>query len=157
MGRLNVAFQGKDMIVRAIMTVLASLIVMGCSDAGEAFVTPNGHLSATTDRRLYSVGDNIAMVLKNTSPSTVYFSHCNYRIGFWIQRKDNERWVDAGSFNILCLAIYPSGRTPFPPGSSAHDTISLSARGTYWLLFPFAWLENQRVDNAILSNEFEVR
>lgn len=114
--------------MRTIMTLLTvTSILIGCSDAGNTISIPNGNVTATTNKRSYSVGENIEVVLKNNSHSTVYFIHCNYRIGFWIERKDNETWVDAGNVAILCLALYPGGRKEFPSGSASHDTISLWA------------------------------
>ncbi len=73
----------------------------------------------------------LIMKLKNESASTVYFSHCNYRIGFWIERKVNDSWVDAGNIAILCQALYPSGRKTFPVGQVSRDTITLTETGTY--------------------------
>jgi hypothetical protein len=144
--------------MRTMMTLLAiATILMGCSDAGDTSVNPNGNVLATTDKTSYSVGESIAIALKNNSRSTVYFGHCNYRIGFWIERKDNDTWVDAGNIAILCQALYPSGRKDFPSSSISHDTISLTQTGTYRLHFPIAWLENQQIDDSILSNEFEIR
>ena len=137
--------------------LLIAGIPMGCSDAEDTSVNPNGNVSATTDKISYSIGESIAVTLKNNSGSTVYFVHCNYRIGFWIERKDNNTWVDAGNIAILCQALYPSGRKEFPLRSISQDTISLTQRGTYRLRFPIAWLKSQRIYDSILSNEFEIR
>lgn len=131
-------------------------ILIGCSDAGDTAVNPNGNVTATTNKTSYSVGENIAVTLKNDSRSTVYVGHCNYRIGFWIERKDNNTWTDAGNVAILCQALYPSGKKDFVSGSVSHDTISLTEVGTYRLRFPIAWLEGQRIDDSVVSNEFVI-
>lgn len=148
--------QERKSIMRTIITLAIACILMGCSEASNTSVNPNGNVSASTDKTSYSVGERIAVSLKNDSHSTVYFGHCNYRIGFWIERKENDTWVDAGNIAILCQALYPIGRKDFPSSSVYHDSIALRKIGSYRLRFPMAWLENQLIDDSILSNEFEV-
>jgi hypothetical protein len=143
--------------MKTMLAVLAFAgILIGCSDAGDTTVNPNGNVIARTGKSSYSVGENIAVTLKNDSRSTVYVVHCNSWIGFYIERKESDTWVDAGNVAIICQALYPSGKKDFVSGSVSHDTISLTQAGTYRLRFPIAWLENQRIDDSVLSNEFVV-
>lgn len=143
--------------MKSILAVLALAgVLMGCSDAGDTVVNPSGNVTATTDKTSYSVGEKIAVTLKNNSRSTVYVGHCNFRIGFWIERKESNTWVDAGNVAILCQALYLSGKKDFAAGAISEDTLSLTQVGTYRLRFPVAWLENQRIDGSVLSNDFVV-
>ena len=144
--------------MKSLLSVLAFAgILMGCSDAGDTTVNPNGSVTVTTDKTSYSVGEHVPVALTNDSHSTAYVSHCNYRIGFWIERKASDTWVDAGNVAIVCLALYPSGRKNFAAGSLSQDTISLTQAGTYRLRYPVAWFENQPIDDSVLSNEFVIQ
>ena len=131
-------------------------ILVGCKDK---LISPNNNqkINISTDKNTYNVNENIIVSIKNESQSASYFSHCNYRIGFYIEKKQNSNWTEIGNIAIVCLAIYPSGTTILGPFQSYTDTIDESQTGTYRLKFPYSPQNNGEFAESLYSNEFVVQ
>jgi hypothetical protein len=89
---------------KMICTLILLLAIAGCK---ENATESGGSLTATTQETSYGGITRIIVTLKNETKWVAYFTHCNYDIGVYIERKDTASWVDAGNVAIVCLAIYP--------------------------------------------------
>jgi len=134
--------------MRTVFFILFAVIILsGCKDK----------TTDQTNNSSQSVIANIVVSLKNEMSSASYFGHCNYRIGFYIERKQNSAWNDAGNIAILCLAIYPSGTLSLSASQSYSDTIQEIQAGTYRLKFPYSLQSNSNLSDSLFSNEFVVQ
>jgi len=145
--------------MRTVFFILFAVIILsGCKDK-TTDQTNNSSQSviANTDKQVYGTNEKIVVSLKNEMSSASYFGHCNYRIGFYIERKQNSAWNDAGNIAILCLAIYPSGTLSLSASQSYSDTIQEIQAGTYRLKFPYSLQSNSNLSDSLFSNEFVVQ
>jgi len=118
---------------------------------------PNNDLSVRTDRVSYSSNQVISISLHNGTKSTAFFGHCNYRLGFYIEQKSNNNWLEKSNAAVLCLAIYPSGVKALESGQSNTDTIRINKVGLYRIKYQFGWQQSNAQTDSLLSNEFTVQ
>ncbi len=132
-------------------TILFVLIALtGCK---ETTSESEGNLAAWTDATNYDGIARVVVTVSNGLNSTVYLPHCNYRIAFYIERKDSS-WVDAGDEGILCLAMYPSGLMALKPKESIRDTFTLPQSGHFRLRFPYSLQQDEPNQKYFFSNEY---
>lgn len=127
-------------------------LLIGCS---ENTTDPAGDLTAMTDDTYYAGISKIIVTIKNDTKSTVYFSHCDYRFAYYIEKKDSDSWLDNGNVGIICQAVYPDGRISLASMSSIKDTIIFShSTGIYRLIYPYSFQQNGDLSNLLITNEF---
>lgn len=139
---------------KSILTFTLIALMMGCSDIG---TNPPPTIAVNTQGTSYSANGTIVVSLKNGSNTTAYFVNCGGRIGFRIERKQNNTWTDAGNVGITCLGIFQAGVTPIEPGVVNTETFVATAPGVYRLRFPYSWQYTGPANETVLSNEFIVQ
>jgi len=130
------------------------LILCACS---KTTTEPTRELSVRTDKGFYSLDQEITISLYNGTTSTAYFTHCNFRLGFHIERKAGDTWPERASVAVLCLAINPSGVTQVAPEGTNTDRITLAEPGIYRIKYRFGWQQTNAWTDSLLSNEFVVQ
>ncbi len=95
--------KGGDMYKLIFITFILFVFV----SCNETSLEPYENITATTDKTSYSVISSIIVVVKNDSKTKVDFSHCNYHIGFYIEKKDSNTCIDDSNIGIVYQAIYP--------------------------------------------------
>ena len=138
---------------KSAIVLLMAILFKFCSDTA---TSPLGGLTANTDKSSYTAGEPVAISLQNGTSKTAYFGHCAYRVGFYVQGKDNTLWKDTSSVAVICLAIYPSGIRPLAAGEEYRDTLFVQTPGIYRLRFPFGWEDTNTNQESIYSDQFVV-
>jgi hypothetical protein len=136
---------------KILFNIFFLLILISCNES--TIETPRD-LSAFTDKTSYSGIAHIIVSIKNNTKSTIYFSHCNFKLAYYIEMKDSNSWIEYGSNGIICLAIYPSGRISLESLETIKDTIFFPYSGTYRLKYPYSFQENGGFTNSLITNEF---
>ena len=127
-------------------------LMIGCSDNT---TNPNGDLTAITDNTSYSGISKIIVSIKNDTKSTIYFSHCDYEIAYYVERKDSNTWIDNGNVGIICQSIYSSGKISLESMKFIKDTILFSrSTGIYRLKYPYSFQQSGDLSISLFTNEF---
>ena len=139
-----------------------TLMLLGCSDQGIPLqpsmqVSDNRIISVLTDKYSYSPSEKINIQLHNGSTASIYLGHCNYRIGFWIERRINDTWVETGSVAVLCQALYPSGTTVLSTNALWRDTITITDPGIYRFRYQFDAPALQITAGSLVTNQFTIQ
>lgn len=145
-----------------ILLILASvLLFFGCgknpTELKRDSIIKNRDLFAKTDKQIYAMNEPVTIKIYNETDSAAYFVHCGFQIGFFIEGRQNEGWIDKGNVGILCLAIFQAGIRAIECGQSYSDIIAMHEAGTYRLKFPFAWQERDTLTDTLFSNEFLIQ
>jgi hypothetical protein len=124
--------------------ICALILLLAIADCKENAMESGGSLAAMTQETSYGGITRIIVTLKNETKRVAYFTHYNYDIGIYIERKDTASWVDEGNDAIVCLAIYLSGIIPLEPMQSKVDTILFYySTGTYRLKYLYGWQQDR--------------
>ena len=78
------------------IAVFITLILTACKDKATNPINNNSNvaaLNANTNKTQYLINEKLFVTIKNQTADTVYFFHCNYRIGFHIELIDT-RYID---------------------------------------------------------------
>jgi hypothetical protein len=134
---------------KILFNIFFLLILISCNES--TIETPRD-LSAFTDETTYGGIAHIIVLIYNNTNSTVYFSHCNFKLAYYIEKKDSNTWIEYGG--IDCQAIYPSGRISLESMETIKDTIFFPYSGTYRLKYPYSFQENGGFTNSLITNEF---
>ena len=127
-------------------------LLIGCN---ENTTDPSEDLTAMTDDTYYVGISQVIVTIKNQTKSTIYFSHCDYKIAYYIERKDSNSWIDNGNDGIICQAIYPIGRISLESMQTIEDTILFSrSTGTFRLKYPYSFQQSGDLSNLLITNEF---
>ncbi len=128
-------------------------LCIGCHDFGP---DNSGKVTISTDKSTYDPLGTITFTVQNWSETTAYMWHCNFRLGYQIQKEDGGAWKSVGDRNMICLAIYLSGAEPIVAGHPYTDTLSLSSPGLYRIEMNVGWDREHLSESQIYSNTFRV-
>lgn len=80
------------------------LSIYGCSedpnDAGQ-------NLIVQTNKTNYLNGETINFTINNFNSSTAHLASCCTSVAFYIDKNENENWVEHSNFGLPCLALCP--------------------------------------------------
>lgn len=133
----------------------ACLLIVSCSCAD--FGPDNsGKVVISTDKSSYCQSETITFTVQNWGDAVAYIWHCNYRLGFGIQKQENGSWSTFKDRNQACIAIYRNGAMPIPFGQPYIDTLSLHIPGDYRIEMDVGWDPDHIHEYQIYSNSFRV-
>jgi len=135
------------------LLLLFSIVTIDCTDVGS---DNSGAVVITTDKDSYGRSETVVFTVRNWGPATAYAWHCNYRLGYGIQKQENGSWPTIGERYMICLAIYASGAQPIVVGQPYTDTLRLATSGTYRLEMGVGWDREKLWDYRIYSNTLRV-
>ena len=117
-------------------------------------------LKVSTDRNFYHKDDTVIVYIENETDSSAYFYHCNFDIGFYVEKKEDDSWVEAFSHAMLCPAFYLSGILELAPGET--DTTEITGwnweSGVYRIDIPYSLEQTETsLTDSLHSNEFIIQ
>ncbi len=145
----------------SISLLISAALFIGCqnnsTEPNRGLYASNENLIVKTDNATYALNAPILITLYNGTNTNAYFGHCDFRLGFFIEWKQNNTWTEKANVAIVCLAIFPVGAETLEPQQSYSDNISIREAGIYRLKFPFGCDENNVFADSLFSNVFTVQ
>ncbi len=135
------------------LTACLLIVSCSCSDFGP---DNSGKVVVSTNKSSYGTLEKITFKVQNLSEPTAYMWHCNYRLGYGIDKAENGTWKTFKDRNMACAAIYMSGPMPMVAGRPYTDTLSLATAGLYRLVMDVGWDRDHMREYQIYSNTFRV-
>ncbi len=129
------------------------LLLTSCSedpnDAGQ-------NLIVQTNKTNYSNGEAINFTINNFNSSTAHLASCCTSVAFYIDKKENENWVEHSNFGLPCLALCPGIDLTIDHLETIADSITFSQNGTFRIRIPYSFNQAGNWNSEILSNSFIV-
>jgi hypothetical protein len=138
---------------RFISLIVAIVITLGCSE------DPNDQqqkLIVKTDKNNYSINEIIIFSINNSSSTTAHLASCCTSVAFYIDRDENNNWVEHSNFGLPCLALCPGIDLTLNYFEVLTDSISLDESGTFRIRIPYTFNPDQNWTGEILSNSFTI-
>ena len=138
---------------RFIFLIVAIVITLGCSE------DPNDQqqkLIVKTDKNNYSINEIIIFSINNSSSTTAHLASCCTSVAFYIDRNENNNWVEHSNFGLPCLALCPGIDLALNYFEILTDSISLDESGTFRIRIPYTFNPDQNWTSEILSNSFTI-
>ena len=125
----------------------------GCSE------DPNNveqKLLVQTNKSNYSNGEIVNFTINNFNSSTVHLASCCTSVAFYIDKNENENWVEYSNFGLPCLALCPGIDLTIDHLETIADSITFSENGTFRIRIPYSFNQAGNWSSEILSNSFIV-
>ncbi|HEX9252732.1 MAG TPA: hypothetical protein VF870_10850 [Ignavibacteriaceae bacterium] len=138
---------------RFIFLIVAIVITLGCSE------DPNDQqqkLIVKTDKNNYSINEIIIFSINNSSSTTAHLASCCTSVAFYIDRNENNNWVEHSNFGLPCLALCPGIDLTLNYFEILTDSIFLDESGTFRIRIPYTFNPDQNWTGEILSNSFTI-
>ena len=144
------------LMYKLICSFLVLLLFFNCKST----TGPEANLKVSTDKKTYQESESVIVYIENETNSTAYFYHCNFEIGFYVEKKEDHVWVQAFSHAIWCPAFYLNGIIELAPGEK--DTTEITGwnwtPGVYRISAPYASEKPESfLTDSLHSNEFTVQ
>jgi hypothetical protein len=133
--------------------ILLPLVNIDCSDFGP---DNSGKVVISTDTNSYGALEKITFTVQNLSEPTAYMWHCNYHLGYGIEKAENGIWKTFKDRKMACIAVYVNGAMPIQLGQPYIDTLSLLIPGDYRLVMDVGWDPATTAERQIYSSTFRV-
>jgi hypothetical protein len=129
------------------------LSIYGCSE------DPNDSkqkLAVQTNKTNYLNGETINFTINNFNSSTAHLASCCTSVAFYIDKNENENWVEHSNFGLPCLALCPGIDLTIDHLETLADSITFSENGTFRIRIPYSFNQTGNLNSEILSNSFIV-
>lgn len=138
---------------RLFFIVVSILIILGCSE------DPNDQqqkLIVKTDKNNYSINETIHFSINSFSSTTAHLARCCTSVAFYIDKNENNNWVEHSNHGLPCLALCPGIDLTINYLEILSDSISLDESGIFRIRIPYTFNPDQNWTSEIVSNSFTI-
>lgn len=131
--------------------IVCIISLYGCSE------DPNNveqKLLVQTSKSNYSNGEMINFIINNFNSSTAHLASCCTSVAFYIDKNENNNWIEHSNFGLPCLALCPGIDLTIDFSEALVDSIVISESGKFRLRIPYTFNDNQSWTGEIVSNSF---
>ncbi len=142
------------MMKRIILLIVLSIIMNSCSE------DPNNvqeKLFVQTNKSNYLNSETINFTLNNFNPLTAHLASCCTSVAFYIDKNENENWIEYSNFGLPCLALCPGIDLTISFKESLTDSIIIDESGKFRIRIPYTFNHNQNWSGEIVSNSFIIQ
>ena len=139
---------------RFILLVVLIISINGCSE------DPNNvqeKLVVQTNKSNYLNSEEINFTIKNFNSSTAHLASCCTSVAFYIDKNENENWIEHNNFGLPCLALCPGIDLTISFTESLTDSIIVNENGKFRIRIPYTFDNNQNWTGEIVSNSFIIQ
>lgn len=117
----------------------------------------NQELKVQTNKSSYQSNESISITINNSNSSTAHLASCCTSVAFYIDKYENENWVEHSSFGLPCLAQCPGIDLTISYMETLTHSFSLNESGTYRIRIPYSFNSNNIFESELISNSFTVK
>jgi len=139
------------MMTRLILISVFIITLVSCSE------DPNDaqeKLLVQTNKSSYINGETISLTINNFNTSTAHLASCCTSVAFYIDKNENENWVEHSNFGLPCLALCPGIDLTISFTESLTDSLVINENGKFRIRIPYTFDLNQNWTGEIVSNSF---
>ena len=139
------------MMTRLILISVFIITLVSCSE------DPNDaqeKLLVQTNKSSYINGETISLTINNFNTSTALLASCCTSVAFYIDKNENENWVEHSNFGLPCLALCPGIDLTISFTESITDSLVINENGKFRIRIPYTFDSNQSWSGEIVSNSF---
>jgi hypothetical protein len=142
------------MMKKFILLILFIISINSCSE------DPNNvreKLIVQTHKSNYLNSETINFTIKNFNPSTGHLASCCTSVAFYIDKNENENWIEHSNFGLPCLALCPGIDLTISFTESLTDSTIINESGKFRIRVPYTFDNNQNWTDEIVSNSFIIQ
>lgn len=111
-------------------------------------------LLVQTNKSNYSNGEIINFTINNFNSSTAHLASCCTSVAFYIDKNENNNWIEHSSFGLPCLSLCPGIDLTVNFTESLIGSIVISENGKFRIRIPYSFNQAGDWSNEIISNSF---
>jgi hypothetical protein len=111
-------------------------------------------LLVQTNKSNYSNGEIINFTINNFNSSTAHLASCCTSVAFYIDKNENNNWIEHSNFGLPCLALCPGIDLTVNFTESLIGSIVISENGKFRIRIPYSFNQAGDWSNEIISNSF---
>lgn len=142
------------MMKKFILLIVLIISIDGCSE------DPNNvreKLIVQTNKSNYLNSEVINFTINNFNASTAHLASCCTSVAFYIDKNENENWIEHSNFGLPCLALCPGIDLTISFTESLTDSIIINENGKFRIRIPYTFDNNQTWTDEIVSNSFIIQ
>jgi hypothetical protein len=139
------------MMKKFILLLVFMISINSCSE------DPNNvreKLILQTSKTNYLNSETINFTIKNFNASTAHLASCCTSVAFYIDKNENENWIEHSNVGMPCLALCPGIDLTISYTESLTDSIVIDESGKFRIRIPYTFDPNQSWTGEIVSNSF---
>jgi len=137
--------------------ILFAVLIISLNGCSEDQNNAKEKLLAQTNKSNYTNGETISFTINNFNASTAHLASCCTSVAFYIDKNENENWIEHSNFGLPCLALCPGVDLTVNFTESLIDSIVISENGKFRIRIPYTFNVNESWTGEIVSNSFIIQ
>lgn len=137
--------------------ILFAVLIISLNSCSEDPNDAQEKLLVQTNKSSYTNGETISFKINNFNTSTAHLASCCTSVAFYIDKNENENWIEHSNFGLPCLALCPGVDLTVNFTESLIDSIVISENGKFRIRIPYTFNVNGSWTGEIVSNSFIIQ
>lgn len=138
----------------SLFLIIILLVLSGCKDNP---VNTKQDLEVGTSKNIYLIDELIYFQIKNLSAQSAHIASCCSSIAFYLDKKENDTWVEFRSYGLPCLAMCPGYELFLNINEVRSSNFTTDSAGTFRIRIPYTLSDSYDFDKEVVSNTFMIQ
>lgn len=140
--------------LNSVFLILSLFALSGCTDNP---VNTKQDLEVRTSKNIFSIDESINFQIKNLSAQSAHIANCCSMVAFYLEKKENDTWVEFKSFGLPCLARCPGIDLKINTNELLQDSLKTESAGIFRIRIPYTFSDSYDYDKEVVSNPFTIQ